>query len=100
MTHILYNPTSGNNSGKGYAMMLEICYPDSASYDVTQIADHAAFFAGLSPSDDMILCGGDGMLHHFVNDTKDIPIRNKVYLYAMGTGNDFARDIGKSRYSE
>jgi len=100
MTHILYNPTSGNNSGKGYAMMLEICYPDSASYDVTQIADHAAFFAGLAPSDDVILCGGDGMLHHFVNNTKDISIQNKIYLYAMGTGNDFARDIGKSQYSE
>ena len=100
MTHILYNPTSGNNSGKGYAMMLEICYPDSASYDVTQIADYAAFFAGLAPSDDVILCGGDGMLHHFVNNTKDISIQNKIYLYAMGTGNDFARDIGKSQYSE
>ena len=37
MTHILYNPQSGSNSGKGYAMMLEICYPDSASHDVTQI---------------------------------------------------------------
>ena len=100
MTHILYNPQSGNNSGKGYAMMLEICYPDSASYDVTQIADYAAFFAGLAPSDDVILCGGDGMLHHFVNNTKDISIQNKIYLYAMGTGNDFARDIGKSQYSE
>ena len=100
MTHILYNPTSGNNSGKGYAMMLEICYPDSASYDVTQIADYAAFFAGLAPSDDVILCGGDGMLHHFVNNTKDISIQNKIYLYAMGTGNDLARDIGKSQYSE
>ncbi|MBQ4611087.1 MAG: diacylglycerol kinase family protein, partial [Clostridia bacterium] len=100
MTHILYNPTSGNNSGKGYAMMLEICYPDSASYDVTQIADHAAFFAGLAPSDDVILCGGDGMLHHFANDVKNIAIPNRIYLYAMGTGNDFARDIGKSQYSE
>ena len=72
----------------------------SASYDVTQIADYAAFFAGLAPSDDVILCGGDGMLHHFVNNTKDISIQNKIYLYAMGTGNDFARDIGKSQYSE
>ena len=100
MTHILYNPTSGNNSGKGYAMMLEICYPDSASYDVTQIADYAAFFAGLSYSDEVILCGGDGMLHHFVNNTNGIDISNLVFLYAMGTGNDFARDIGKSQYSE
>lgn len=100
MTHILYNPTSGNNSGKGYAMMLEICYPDSASYDVTQIADYAAFFAGLSSSDEVILCGGDGMLHHFVNNTKGIDVSNLVFLYAMGTGNDFARDIGKSQYSE
>lgn len=100
MTHILYNPQSGNGSGKGYAMMLEICYADSASYDVTQIADYAAFFAGLSPSDNVILCGGDGMLNYFVNDTKDIPIRNKVFLYAMGTGNDFARDIGKSQKDE
>lgn len=100
MTHILYNPQSGSNSGKGYAMMLEICYPDSASYDVTQIADYAAFFAGLSSSDEVILCGGDGMLHHFVNNTKGIDISNLVFLYTMGTGNDFARDIGKSRYSE
>lgn len=100
MTHILYNPTSGNNSGKGYAMMLEICYKNSASYDVTQMTDYAAFFASLDPSDSVILCGGDGMLHHFVNNTKDISIQNKIYLYAMGTGNDFARDIGKSQYSE
>ncbi len=100
MTHILYNPKSGNNSGKNYALMLEICYPDSTSHDITEIYDYAAFFAELAPSDSVILCGGDGMLNHFVNDTKDIPIQNRIFLYAMGTGNDFARDIGKSGKDE
>ena len=100
MKHILYNPKSGNNSGKNYALMLEVCYPDSISHDLTAIDDYAAFFAGLAPSDDVILCGGDGMLNYFVNNIRDTAIQNRVFLYAMGTGNDFARDIGKSEKDE
>ena len=56
--------------------------------------DYPKFFDGLNPEDEVSLVGGDGTLHCFVNDMKGYDIKNNVYLYAAGTGNDFIRDLG------
>ena len=97
-TYILYNPHSGNGSGKQDAETLQVLYPDAVLINMTQISLYSVFFDGLQPDDDIILCGGDGTLNRFVNDTQGIEIKNKICYFACGSGNDFARDLGYMAY--
>jgi len=97
-TYILYNPGSGNGSGKQDAETLQALYPDAVPVDMTQIPRYSVFFEGIQPEDEIILCGGDGTLNRFVNDTQGVEIKNKIHYFACGSGNDFARDLGHKAY--
>lgn len=98
MIYALYNALAGNQTCEeqsrklcelykeqklSFLSMADICYPE--------------FFASLKPQDSVIICGGDGTLNRFVNDTKDITIENDILYYAAGSGNDFLHDLEKSK---
>ena len=71
-TYVLFNMASGNGTGQEKANDLKaFLRGKKAVYkDITKITDYAAFFAELNYRDDeVILCGGDGTLNHFINDT-------------------------------
>lgn len=99
-TYILYNPYAGNGEGKHDAESLQLLYPGAVIIDMTRITRYPVFFSGMEPDDEIIICGGDGTLNRFVNDIKGIEIKNKLYYFACGTGNDFARDLGHSSYDD
>ncbi|MBQ8140851.1 MAG: diacylglycerol kinase family protein [Clostridia bacterium] len=101
-TYILYNPVSGNNIGKEGTDKLCELYSDKAFElkNICEITDYREFFASISAEDDIILCGGDGTLNVFVNNTQGIEYDNDLLFYGMGTGNDFLRDIGKEKGAE
>ena len=58
--------------------------------------DYGAFFEGLNPEDEVVFIGGDGTLNYLVNAVDTDNLKNNVYLYGAGTGNDFLRDIGRN----
>ena len=95
---VLFNPRSGNGRGTAGAEELkQLMKGDSLRfYDVTAIADYAAFFSTLEDDEQIIVAGGDGTVNHFINDTADIELvhNREIYYYATGTGNDFLKDIG------
>lgn len=95
--YIIYNPFADNGTCKGEAELLEVVYDNCVLIDMCKISNYQIFFAGLDDSDDVILCGGDGTLNRFVNETRDIDIKNNLYFFAVGSGNDFACDIGKEK---
>ena len=68
--------------------------------DITTVEDYAALFAELGCEDRLILCGGDGTINRFVNATEGIDIKCEVLYTAVGTGNDFLKDLGKSESDE
>ncbi len=94
-TCVLYNGLSGNGAGKEKAESAMKIWADRRPefIDVTTISSFADFFAGYTAEDVVVLCGGDGTLNHFVNDTKDVTIPCRIYHFPTGTGNDFWRDI-------
>ena len=95
-TYILYNPFAGVGKGKEESeKLLATMEGEAVLQDMTAIEDYGAFFAPLSGEDKVILCGGDGTLNRFVNDTADIEIKCELLYYAVGTGNDFLKDIDK-----
>lgn len=88
---IIYNPLSGNGKGEAEAKALCEKLGGVECTDMTQIESYNDFFA--SHKEDIIICGGDGTLNRFANDTADLTFNNSIYYYATGTGNDFLRDI-------
>ena len=93
--YVLYNSQAGNNTGKQQAEKLnEVLSGDELVFaDVMEMADYAAFFAGVEEDAAIIVCGGDGTLNHFVNNTANVAVKNEIYYFACGSGNDFMRDL-------
>ena len=92
--YILFNPHAGNGQCREDAEIVQVMYPGAVSIDMTKITRYPVFFGGLAEDDEIILCGGDGTLNRFVNDTKDIAVQNRIFYFPGGSGNDFAKDIG------
>lgn len=92
--HVLFNPYAGNGLGeekaRGLTMDAELCF-----CDMTKLDSYEAFFAGIEPEDGVIIAGGDGTLNRFVNDTEGLSIPNDILYYAIGSGNDFLKDLNK-----
>ena len=97
IVHVLFNPFAGNGHGEESARKVTELLPedDLRFQAMTEIEDYASFFAGIPAEEIILLCGGDGTLNRFVNDTDGLTIPNPVFYFAGGTGNDFLRDLGK-----
>ena len=95
-TYVLFNMLSGNGTGKDKVDDLKtFLRGKQVSYkDITKITDFESFFADLTIKDEIIICGGDGTLNHFINDTDGMRILPAIYYYPTGSGNDFWNDLG------
>lgn len=94
---VLINPRSGKRRSEVMIEQLKELLQGSELkfYNILEMTDYPAFFAGLEEDEEIILAGGDGTMNHFVNDVGDVLPDRKIYFYAMGSGNDFYNDIGK-----
>ena len=93
--YILYNSKAGN--GESLTDLKKTFDGNYKIVDALKIKDYNLFLSGLEKDDCIIIAGGDGTLNHFANDVADIKFENDVLLYPNGTGNDFARDLGKEK---
>lgn len=95
----LYNPHANNGKGAEEVKALSALLKDVelTFVDMTAIEAYSSFFSQLTADTDIIICGGDGTLNRFINDTAEIDIPNSIYYYAIGSGNDFWHDLGKKR---
>ena len=93
MKYVLINPLSCNGEGMNNAQAYISTQPDAIKINITEISDYSEFFSKLSDEDEIVICGGDGTLNRFVNETCDIEYNNNIYFYPCGTGNDFYADV-------
>ena len=92
--YILYNPLAGNGDAEQKVLALKDMYgEDTECINVIEMRDYRAFAQALSPDDVIVICGGDGTINHFINDTEVVEIKNDVLYFPTGTGNDFVRDV-------
>ena len=96
--YILYNPMAGDGSSKKYAECMPIIFDRVELLDMTRITNYRAILYGLRRQDILVIVGGDGTLNRFVNDTDGIEISQEILYLPAGTGNDFAKDLGKDGY--
>ncbi|MBE6593945.1 MAG: diacylglycerol kinase family protein [Ruminococcaceae bacterium] len=93
--YVLYNAIAGQGKAEEIARALpEKLDGEVVGYaDMTKITNYAAFLADKTDCA-IVICGGDGTLNRFVNDTADCALENEIFYCASGSGNDFLRDIG------
>lgn len=92
--YILYNPHAGNGTAEEAAKKLASNAHESyVLLNMTKIDGYASLLDGMSTEDTLTVCGGDGTLNRFINDTNGRDIPCEVYYLAVGSGNDFLRDL-------
>ena len=91
MKYYLNNPYSNNG--------INITIPDTDLIDASKV-DYKKFFSELNKDDEVVLIGGDGTLNYFINEVDTSKIKNNIYLYGNGTGNDFLKDINEPNNKE
>ena len=98
--YVIFNPLAGNGECQADARLLEMILPDEVRFfDMTRITNYSAFIGGMDKDDYLVIAGGDGTLNRFVNDTASLQIEQEILYFPLGTGNDFACDLGKSALS-
>lgn len=94
--YVLYNPLAGNGQSEENAKRLQTLLEDPLElFDMTRITNYAAFVSGMEQDDYFVIVGGDGTLNRFVNDTDGLTISQEILYFPAGSGNDFAKDMGK-----
>lgn len=101
MVHILYNPKSNcavdiSTPLKKAQEHFKNC--EVKTVNILEIEDMKAYFDTLAPNDEVVLLGGDGTINVFCNKLRGYEIKNKIYMFKAGTGNDFIRDVAESDF--
>lgn len=94
--YILYNSLANNKtcirSAESVKSLLE--GNELAMVDIAEASrDYPAFFANIGSDDKVVICGGDGTINRFINESDGADIKCEILYYAGGSGNDFYNDI-------
>ena len=84
MNYILYNPKSNNENNDiniihGAEKSEDVGVKKINLLDFDDKAAVAEFCRGLTEADRVMICGGDGTLHHFANNTYGMDFPCPVY---------------------
>ena len=92
---ILYNPLSGNKSAKQEVYKLDdILTNNELEYvEMTPDFDYKSFMKKVRSDERVVLCGGDGTIHRFINEVDEEDLSKPVFYFPLGSGNDFNRDV-------
>lgn len=93
MIYILYNPLASSGQGETFAKEAQTKQTGDTELRNVIDMDMKAFISSCTHDDTIIICGGDGTLNYFANDTYGMEYPCEIYLYKSGTGNDFLRDV-------
>ncbi len=89
--YILFNPSAGGGTAeekaREYATRVGA---ENSVYNVKEV-DFKTMFTDSEA--DIVLFGGDGTINRFVNDTAGLNLKNRIFIFSLGTGNDFMNDL-------
>ncbi|MDL2292039.1 hypothetical protein LJC17_00390 [Acholeplasma sp. OttesenSCG-928-E16] len=101
MDIIFYNPLSKNgktlDTVNELIRKLNVKREKISIYSLLEIENIDDFLKTIDPTDRLIFVGGDGTLHRLANAIYDKNIKNKLFVYKAGTGNDFLRSLKKKK---
>ena len=87
---VLYNPNSKNGNGKERAEIIKsVLLDDEFEFiDITTL-DLRSYFGNQNSDEKNVIAGGDGTLNVFINSVDCDNIKNPLYYFPSGSGNDF-----------
>lgn len=92
---ILFNPKSITDTKKAAFKLQKYLAKKGETSEIHDIFEYDGKYDNLIeeiPTDvKVVLVGGDGTVHHFINYIKGKTIRHRYYLYTAGSGNDYSR---------
>lgn len=100
--YVLFNEKAGNGRGKegieGLTKYFKapLCYLDMTMLE----GGYKGLFAKMEKDDFLVLCGGDGTINCFINDAGEEALSFAVWYFPTGSGNDFAKEMGRDRGAE
>ena len=102
MKYLLINKKTHNENYEEALLSLEKFLSDGFNEIEVSNDDfnYEEFMKKLEEKDEVIICGGDGTLNYFINHIDLDNIKNNIYLYPAGTGNDFLNDLNKKDTKE
>ena len=97
--YVLFNQIAGNGRGKEGIEGLSAHFKEELTFlEMTALeGGYKDLFDKMNAGDFLVLCGGDGTLNCFVNDTAELSFAGDIWYFPTGTGNDFATEMGKKR---
>ena len=99
--YVLYNLKAGSGRTLDDVQKVADFFSDEMKLiDILTVENYGDFFQMLNPEDYIVICGGDGTINRFVNDTEGKEYSNEIFYYPIGTGNDFANDLNKGKDCE
>ncbi len=95
MINVFFNNLSNNGKAVQAQSELEKLFgkEELKFFNVREIQNTADTCRAFNKDDKIIIAGGDGTLSRFVNDVYDLHLKNEIYFYTCGTGNDFVNDV-------
>lgn len=95
MVNVFLNNLANNGKGAEAKAELEKLFAgeEIQVFDVKEIKNAADVCKDFSAEDKIIISGGDGTLSRFINDIFELQLKNEIYFYTCGTGNDFINDV-------
>jgi YegS/Rv2252/BmrU family lipid kinase len=97
MDILLYNPLSRNGKNPKFIEKIVNHLKKEGravvSYSLLEIDDVEAFASECQKDDRIIIVGGDGTINHLANRIYNLDIKQEIFMYQAGTGNDFIRSL-------
>ena len=95
MIYVFLNNLSNNGKAAAAQKELETIFEGEQLKfnDVREIKNAAEVCNDLKTEDKIIVAGGDGTLSRFVNDIYELKLKNEIFFYTCGSGNDFLNDV-------
>ena len=93
MIYVLFNTLAGNKNLEQETDALRTFLDGEIVKKDLQTMVYKSFLTTVTKDDTIVLCGGDGTLNHFANESEGIDVPCEVLYYPSGSGNDFAHDI-------
>ena len=93
-SYVFYNPLAGGAVENEISKLKDMldCEAVFCDLTVTQVEE---IVSELEKDDNIVICGGDGTLNRFINALNGEELPCQVLCFPIGTGNDFAHDLGK-----
>lgn len=97
MDILLYNPLSRNGKNPKFiekiTKQLRKNGQAVVSYSLLSIDNVDSFLSGCAETDRIIIVGGDGTINRLANVIASLDIKQEIFIYQAGTGNDFVRSL-------